>query len=637
MTKNFNIGNVIKEKHVDKAFQLLKLQLRETNFTFKIIDLQIYRKEGYIDTFNVSQYYTKFIQKDLLYNYPDLFYINQYAIPKGAYGLRRFHFASFNLIVLYYSLGFYFYELVNDSLPRIELFKKRLNNIKTYYGGSINFEHPDKSEIYYQSDYIQFNQGVKAVIKQGINKNRKVAIVKLDIQDFYDTIDTSLLLEAIEKYSLPSTKKRLSYDNTTKELIHGLFLFLNKTGFGLPLSAQNIISNFISYIFLFELDNFVQHQKFYVQSGFNYYRYVDDFFIILHRDITLSNEVIGEEIFNISSNITNFLHTQLKLKINHLKSQKWIVETESDYNDFLIEEKFISFVDPVKKMGISPQEKINEVCDIIKKLKDEFLNSGKTDINNDDDVALKEVFVGSIKHYVKSPEAIKSLDEAFVNWNPILTLNSVKALMFLIGNSNVGYRLIKDYLTNNFTEKMSKIQNVYLLEKFLNLDNYDNSLNELILNVNKPNSFYYSLVQRMINGKLDQAKVCLPISDLILLTNDSLMQQLKMMVLAQEEGKYNLAFNHMLNVFHMLCFISDNNKATDKLKNYDQNDIVDYLTTKSASIDEINFVMSFFDRRNKNNISHPGEELMENWVVNETEYYSYYQQLYKLIERKIVY
>ena len=141
----------------------------------------------------------------------------------------------------------------------------------------------------------------------------------------------------------------------------------------------------------------------------------------------------------------------------------------------------------------------------------------------------------------------------------------------------------------------------------------------------------------MINGKLDQAKVCLPISDLILLTNDSLMQQLKMMVLAQEEGKYNLAFNHMLNVFHMLCFISDNNKATDKLKNYDQNDIVDYLTTKSASIDEINFVMSFFDRRNKNNISHPGEELMENWVVNETEYYSYYQQLYKLIERKIVY
>src|SRR5205814_2085775 len=112
-------------------------------------------------------------------------------------------------------------------------------------------------------------------------------------QDFYGTIKTNLLLDVIEKYSLPSTCKKLHFNTTTKEAILNLLLFYNKREYGLPLSSQNIISNFVSYIFLFELDNYIQNMPIYIENGFSYFRYVDDFFLIFYRDKKIRNDEIG--------------------------------------------------------------------------------------------------------------------------------------------------------------------------------------------------------------------------------------------------------------------------------------------------------------------------------------------------------
>jgi hypothetical protein len=88
-------------------------------------------------------------------------------------------------------------------------------------------------------------------------------------------------------------------------------------------------------------------------------------------------------------------------------------------------------------------------------------------------------------------------------------------------------------------------------------------------------------------------------------------------------------------VFHLYCFITDTGKTITQLKEYNQNNIVEFLTLKKSSIEEVSFVMAFFDRRNKNNISHPGEKLMENWVVNKVEYDKYLQQVINIIKRKL--
>lgn len=139
----------------------------------------------------------------------------------------------------------------------------------------------------------------------------------------------------------------------------------------------------------------------------------------------------------------------------------------------------------------------------------------------------------------------------------------------------------------------------------------------------------------MIQGKKDRDNKYLNIENKVLLSNDSLMQQIKMLILSEKEEKYNLAFNHLLNIFHLYCFIKDESKSQTQLKNYNQNNIVEFLIKTGTSIQNINFVISFFDRRNKNNISHPGDKLMENWVVGKKEYYVYLKKMNKLIATNI--
>lgn len=107
------------------------------------------------------------------------------------------------------------------------------------------------------------------------------------------------------------------------------------------------------------------------------------------------------------------------------------------------------------------------------------------------------------------------------------------------------------------------------------------------------------------------------------------MQQIKMLTLAEMEGKYNLAFNHLLNIYHYYCF--SNNPNAGELKNYNKSNVTDFLDESGLSIKQLNFSMQFFNRRNKNKISHAGEELMESWAVNRHEYNKYKINLNKLL------
>ena len=168
--KNFNLGHFLKKHHIDKAVLLIDKQLKEKSFTFKTIDFEIYRKEKSLERFDSNKFYKDYIKKDLLYNYCSIFYNYEYNIPKGAYGIRKFNFTSFNLFVLYYSLGFYFFELLNETIIRLERVKTELKNIKTFYGGLIKYDNPANSKIYYQNDYSSFIRGIKQNVKNGLAK-----------------------------------------------------------------------------------------------------------------------------------------------------------------------------------------------------------------------------------------------------------------------------------------------------------------------------------------------------------------------------------------------------------------------------------------------------------------------------------
>lgn len=628
--KNFNTDFFLKEEHIQKAYELAKAQIEEKSNTFKTIELEIYRRDKVLKNFNVKKYHQELISKDVFYNKRDRFYNLKYLIPKGFYGVRKFDFLSFELLILYYALGFYFSDLMDDSFQTIENKKKNRHNIFTFYGGKINFEKPASSELLYYKDYIEFNNSVNEHIKKIIDSNKKAVIIKLDIQEFYKNIDFNILLRIIEKYAVPSQGKKFKFDNTTIQEIRNLFLFLNKSSIGLPLFSQNVISNFLSYIYLYELDNYVQNLAVAKEKDFIYSRYVDDFYIIYKRNKTASNETLGDEIFNISTGISKFIADRLEARINQLKTQTLIIKDDDDLNNFIKKEKVISLPEAIKKKA-TPEEKLKEILEIVAKLKKDYKAKGKAYIDTDSNNKLNEIFSKSLKNYVNSNPAKKKIEKQFKNWNPLLTLANTSTLMFLVKQSSANEDFRK-YLFEDIETKFSNPQHLYLLEKFL-LNNTINSSRKAKINNSKSDNSYLELIKKLINRDFEfsgLSSLDLNLTDDVLKSNDSLCQQVKMLVLAEIEEKYNLAFNHLLNVFHIYCFIVDKENTVVQ-KKYNQQNVTDFLDRLDFSIDYINFSIQFFDRRNKNNISHPGENHMENWVVNRDEYLGYKEKMNEIL------
>lgn len=628
--KNFNTDFFLKEEHIQKAYELAKAQIEEKSNTFKTIELEIYRRDKVLKDFDSKKYHQELISKDVFYNKRKKFYNLKYLIPKGFYGVRKFDFLSFELLILYYALGFYFSDLMDDSFKQIEDKKNKRNNIFTFYGGKINFENPAKSELLYYKDYVEFNNSVNEQIKKIIDTNKKAVIIKLDIQEFYKNIDFDILLQIIEKYAVPSQGKKFKFDTTTIQEIKNVFLFLNKSDIGLPLFSQNVVSNFLSYIYLYELDNYIQNLTIANEKDFVYSRYVDDFYIIYKRNKTTSNEILGNEIFDISTGISKFLADKLDARINQLKTQTLIIKDDADLQKFIKKEKVISLPDAIKKEA-TPQEKLKDILEIIGKLKKDYKENGKAYIDTDGNNKLNEIFSKSLKNFVNSSSAKRKIERQFKNWNPLLTLANTSTLMFLVKQSSANDDF-KNYLFEDIESKFSNPQHLYLLEKFI-LNNTITSSQKKKINNSKNSNSYLKLIKKLNtrNFEFDQfSSLDLNLTDEILIQNDSLCQQVKMLVLAEIEEKYNVAFNHLLNVFHIYCFIVDE-ENTEVQKKYNQKNVTDFLDKLNFSIDYINFSIQFFDRRNKNNISHPGEDHMENWVVNKEEYLGYKQKLNELL------
>jgi len=630
LAKNFNTGHFIKVIHIEKAFELVKLQINDDNFSFKTLELEIYRAEEKIVDFNSGVFYKKYIEKDNYYNKRNKFFNINYLIPKGTYAVREFNFLSFELLILYYSLGFYIYDLVKESYNNIEQKKRNRENISTYYGGTINFENPIKSALYYQSDYVEFNNNVNNKIQEILEDNAKAVVIKLDIQDYFKSVDIEILLQIISNYSVPSNSKKSNFDLATLEEIKNLFTFINGGLIGLPLFAQNIISNFLSYIFLFDLDNYVQELPISNDKDFLYCRYVDDFYLIFKRNKGIENNEIGNEIFEITTGITDYLFSHLKLSINPLKTHQLIIEDADGFEKFVKKEKIISIPD-VLKTEKKPGEKLKDIKKIIDNLKENYKNDGRAYLNTEENNKLKEIFSSSLKKYIASKPAIAIINEMFENWNPILTLSNSQALIFLIKRSHQN-ELLKIFLLEDKEIKFNSPQYLYLLEKYLLSNNDDEGLKEEILKSPITNT-YLKLIKKMIDKSILLSKdEEIDIDDDFLDINDTAMQQIKMLVLAEMGGKFNLAFNHLLNIYHYYCFKNDPENPLE-LKKYVQTDVLDFIDSLRVSNEYLNFSIKFFDRRNKNNISHPGEDLLENWIVNEDEYFKYKSKLNSLLKK----
>jgi hypothetical protein len=101
------------------------------------------------------------------------------------------------------------------------------------------------------------------------------------------------------------------------------------------------------------------------------------------------------------------------------------------------------------------------------------------------------------------------------------------------------------------------------------------------------------------------------------------IEQMRHRVFNERINSYSVALNHLLNELHGICYQIDGNG--DKSKDYDANQVVQFLQAQGIPNSICIGVRRLFDRRNTNQVSHPGSANFLAWSVSQSEYWQYHR------------
>lgn len=275
------------KRHWLQALDLLKYQLetkkghksKKGNRHFNTLEMFYYEKlEEFFGKLESEEYFKTRIVNNLFYGLKE-FTAVPYTLPKSHLGLRRYKFMTLPMRVLYYAVGLYLFKLSEEYLQDYKSHK----HIQANYGGNLRFEENklnlNLNSIYYQSHYQKFRAKVNWE-KEGNTKSK--VMIRLDIENYYDELSISKLLDLLKEHVKPSIQREMHYDETTQTQIISFFDFIASGGSGIPQSDNNIISSFIGHLFLVFGDLFLDDELRRHNDLVHKYaiiRYMDDIYI----------------------------------------------------------------------------------------------------------------------------------------------------------------------------------------------------------------------------------------------------------------------------------------------------------------------------------------------------------------------
>ncbi len=645
------------------ALELLELQLEQDSPLYNTVDFTTYRNND--TSIDIDSFYNDFIRRDSFYYFNDIFQVLNYYGVQRAYKIREFHYFTWQMLVLYYAVGFYIRELLDKYIENFtSVYSKKPINV--FYGGNLNLTEPKKSKIYYYEDYKEFLH-LKETLTQPEEGKIKYAI-SLDIKSFFYTIDHKILLEVIDRKAYSTTKKGLHFNEFTKEAIEFYFKYLVKDSKGIPVSGQNIISSFISSIYFTDFDEFVV-DNFLNTGKFHYIRYVDDFYLIFSEDSTKPISEIRQEIYDIENEIADFLIKHLKLSVSSSKSDRFQITDIESHLNFLNATGFESpfeqefdyeelYEDSILSLQIKDKpapEIFNDCIEILKELKSQSETLPQFEIDAKKSSYLNFILIHQkCLSYSKSEEAKQIVRDSgiFTDFKNIdFILIKIKVLLHLV-TIDVDYRkdffefLIVSLQSNkSLTQKITIVDRFIHQLQFLISESKGTTKNELIAEYNEYINVFIDKLEPLLefssNGyfkllyKALRNDYCLiqfdKIYDFNFLSDSNcipLVQQIKQRNINEKIGFYNVCFNHLLNEFQNLfeMIVLNGKKVTAK-------DIRDEMAKDGFLTSEIKFVTEFFDRRNQNSISHTNEQEIGFWGVGQEEYEKYKKKAEPIIRK----
>ena len=609
-------------RHWLEALRLLKYQLetKKGNKHFNTLEMFYYEKlEESFEELESEEYFNTRIANNLFYGLKE-FAVVSYTIPKSNLGLRQYKFMTYPMRILYYAVGLYLLELSQEYLQQ---YYKPYQNIDARSGGNLCFKDKDNElnleydSIFYKKHYAKFRKRLRQEIRS--NPECKV-VIYLDIANYFDELRIPELLDLLEKRVEPSTRREMRYDATTQAQLVSFFNFVVGGTLGIPQSDNNVISDFIGYLFLIFGDLFLDDELRKNNDSVENYaiiRYVDDIYISItfrEQDKDLRDQFLN----SLAPRIADCLYENLGLRLNP-KTKLFDLEERDDRDELERSLKKVSLGIEIadEENDEQPADKIEKIFRQLKKLKNSSIDPHFQGHRELEEEVLKEVYDKSVQQMLKKCDYKSRLREIFmasdgfdfelVNAYPLPIIILILACdevpkefeKFLLSKEDLTSRdiyLILSYLCqiefaqHEFLDLLK--QNPQMKEV---MEIFEDRLSPMLIG-------YYGLRAEQVS------KIVEP----------NVTEQIRLRALCELKGEYSVALNHLLNEIHAICYILD--EAANDPEKYKADGVNTFLSNQNTPHETHAKIHNLFDRRNKSPVSHADPIA---WAVTKDEYMDY--------------
>ncbi len=638
-------GHFLEYRHWLQALELLEYQLdrKKTNRHFWTLEMSYYeRLRGAFDRLRTKRYFNSMVANNLFYGLSKEFAVIPYTIPKSNLGLRRYKFMTCPIRVLYYAVGIYLLELSKDYLKENHTTQDR---IRACYGGNVQFNEqgnlikkskciPDP--IYYRPYYDNF---CEEVTKETEKDTERKVVIRLDIQNFFDELSIPKLLDLLEISVDDSVKTRLHYDETTYGQIVSFFDFVACGTSGIPQSDNNIVSDFIGYLYLAFGDLFLDDElRDNIDSIENHaiVRYVDDIYVSI--TIKGKDRDLRAKFNPLAARIADCLHQKLGLRLNP-KTKIFRLKEKSDIDALKDNLKAVSRDDDAyDQSNAPPAEKIKNIFKQLEKLKrfpiapyfQEHFVPRRVHEQFDEkkfQEALKGVYDKKVENRLANAKYRGRLKEIFLGSGgfdfELVNAYSMPIIVLISKSSDVDeqfrrfLRRKKRLTSRDISLTLRYLcQTGFTTNKLLNLLKQDPAMKR-IMEIFKRKGLspkpigYYELT------KAQTLRIAKP----------HIIEQIQLRVLCEQKEEYSVALSHLHNEFHAICHFLDVNSPA--LKSYKRPKVEEFLRTQNVPIETKTQVLKLFDRRNKSLVPHADPIAS---LVNKDDYESYRRHVGKCLK-----
>ena len=620
------------DRHWLEALKLLKFQLKvkKENKHFNTLDMFYYEKlEDSFGKLEDREYFETRIANSRFYGLSKEFEIVPYTIPKSNLGLRRYKFMTCPMRVLYYAIGVYLLELSEGYLA---YYYKSHENIDSSYGGNLCFKdgklNLNPYRIYFKSHYQKFRRRLRQEIRE--NTEHKV-VIRLDIQNYFDEISISVLLELLREYVKPSIQKETCYDETTRSALGSFFDFVASEASGIPQSNNDVISSFIGHLFLAFGDLFLDDELCEDNDLIRCYtiiRYMDDIYIsITFREE--SCELRHRFLHSLAPRIADCLHQNLGLRLNP-KTRLFPLNDPTAKKELegCLKRVSTEFEIADEENKQSPPDKIENIIGQLKKLKHSDIDPYFERHGEVDEEMLKEVYDDSVKEMLKMRKTKTRLKNIFLGSGgfdfELVNADPVPIIILMLACDSVPEEFENFLLSRtHLTSRDIHLTLTYLCQKEFNQPN--------LLRLLKQNPQMQKVMEIYASAKLPSRSLgyyeLTKKQTLESITQPYVIEQIRLRILCEQKGEYSVALNHLLNEIHGIC--RDLDETSKSANKYEAPEVNDFLKIRCVRNETRVKIWNLSDRRNKNPVSHADPIA---WPVSKEDYLDYRHHVGKCLK-----